>query len=340
MRVLIIGGTNFIGPAVVASLVAGGHDITLFHRGETEPSEPLDVRHIHGDRERIGEYVAEFRRFAPDVVIDMAAMFERHAVATAAALRGIAARAVCISSIDVYRAYGRLHGSEPGALESMPLNEDSPLREKFYPYRGERSGGRMDDYDKILVERVFMADREIAGTVLRLPAVHGERDYQHRLFMEVARMDARRPSIIVPKSALAWRWPRGYVGNVADAIALVATHEHASGRTYHVAEHATMTQVEWVRAVGRVAGWSGEIVAMPDDMLPKHLRIPNNFAQDLVVDSSRIRRELGYVERVSLDDGIAAAIAWERAHPPENVERMLDYAAEDAALAKLARTGR
>ena len=41
MRVLIIGGTNFIGPAVVASLVAGGHDITLFHRGETEPIDPV-----------------------------------------------------------------------------------------------------------------------------------------------------------------------------------------------------------------------------------------------------------------------------------------------------------
>ena len=41
-------------------------------------------------------------------------------------LRGVARRLVVISSQDVYRAYGRFHGKEPGPLEPLPVTEDSP----------------------------------------------------------------------------------------------------------------------------------------------------------------------------------------------------------------------
>ncbi len=57
----------------------------------------------------------------------------------------------------------------------MPLTEESPLREHLYPFRGPtpRSDDDprqwLDDYGKILVERVVMGDPDLPGTVLRLP---------------------------------------------------------------------------------------------------------------------------------------------------------------------------
>lgn len=126
MRVLVIGGTNFIGPAVVDRLVAAGHRVTLFHRGSSESEPAPDVSHIHGDRQAIDDFRAEFARFGPDVVLDMAPMSGDDAGAVMRACRGIAKRVVAISSADVYRAYGRLHRSEPGPIEPMPLMEDSP----------------------------------------------------------------------------------------------------------------------------------------------------------------------------------------------------------------------
>jgi len=52
------------------------------------------------------------------------------------------------------------------------------------------------------------------------------------------------------------------------------------------------------------------------------------------VDSSRIRRELGYEERVSLDEALKRTIAWERANPPKEIDpKEFDYAGEDAFLA-------
>jgi hypothetical protein len=47
---------------------------------------------------------------------------------------------------------------------------------------------------------------------------------------------------------------------------------------------------------------------------------------------------LGFAERVSRDEGIARAVEWERAHPPERIDpRWIDFAAEDAALAAMGR---
>jgi hypothetical protein len=55
-----------------------------------------------------------------------------------------------------------------------------------------------------------------------------------------------------------------------------------------------------------------------------------------VVDTTRIREELGYTEPVSRDEALRRTVAWERAHPPEEVDpQAFDYAAEDALLAEL-----
>jgi len=340
MRVLVIGGTNFIGPVVVAELRAGGHEVAVFHRGETEHADTPGVTHIHGDRERIAESGADFRRFAPEVVLDMACMFERDARAAVDTMRGLARRAVVVSSVDVYRAYGRMHGSEPGPVEPLPLTEESPLREKLHPYRGERSDGRMDDYDKIPVERAYMSEPELPGTVIRLPVVHGEGDYQRRLFMEVRRIEAGRPYILVQEDAAAWRWARAYVGNVARAIALVTTDERAAARVYNAPVDPPLTQREWLVACARIAGWRGEIVEVPAELMPAHLRQPVNFAQSIVVDDSRIRGELGYTDAVPPAEGMRRAIEWECAQPAGKASaKYLDFDAEDAAVAVMRARG-
>ena len=50
MNIFVIGGTRFVGPHVVRRLVDAGHNVTVFHRGETEADLPPAVCHIYGDR--------------------------------------------------------------------------------------------------------------------------------------------------------------------------------------------------------------------------------------------------------------------------------------------------
>lgn len=331
MRVLVIGGTRFIGPHVVRFLHDLGHSVTLFHRGRTQADLPVGIDRILGDRRNLADFATTFRASAPQVVLDMIPMTEQDAREVVQAFRGLARRVVAISSQDVYRAYGLLQGIETGPLEPVPLTEEAPLRRSRFPYRGLGEG--LQDYDKILVERVVMGDPDLAGTVLRLPMVYGPGDPQRRLFPLLKRMDDGRPAILLEERLAQWRWTRGYVVNVAWAIALAVTREEAAGRVYNVGEAGALSTAAWVRAIGQAAGWAGRVVTVPQDRLPDSLRSPGNYAQDVVVDTTRIRRELGYTERVPRAGALRRTVAWERAHPPERVDpAQFDYAAEDRVL--------
>ena len=343
MRILVIGGSGFIGPYVVRGLASQGQQVAVFHRGQSKAVLPAGVESIKGDRRVLVDSLAEFRRFSPEVVVDFILSNEKQARVTMDVFRGIAGRVVALSSGDVYRACGVLHGFEPGPLQEVPLTEESELRTQPQPYRREAMErvrkafpSIEEDYDKIPVERVVMSDSEIAGTVLRLPMVYGPGDPLHRLFPIVKRIDDRRPAILIQADAAEWRGPRGYVENVAAGIALAATSHQARGRIYNLAQPEAFSELEWAQNVGRVAGWEGTVVTVPHSRTPAHLRVPYNSAQHWTMSSARIREELGFVEPVPLDEGLRRTIAWERANPPRNVDAaQFDYAAEDAALAGL-----
>ena len=344
MKVLLIGGSGFIGSHVARQLAEGGHQVAVFHRGQATIAVRDGVRQILGDRKALSNSVAEFRRFAPDVVVDFILSSEGQAIELMNATRGIAGRIVALSSGDVYRAAGILHGLEPGPLQPVPLTEESELRTHRRPYPPEALAMLRnvfawldDDYDKIPVEQVVMGDSEIRGTVLRLPMIYGPGDPLHRLHPILKRMDDGRPAILMQEELAQWRGLRGYVENVAAAIALAVVSPQAAGRIYNVAALEAFSELEWAQNVGRVAGWKGTVLALPKQQTPPHLQIPYNAAQHWTASSARIREELGYREPISLDAGLERTIAWERANPPAAIDpKQFDYAAEDAALAAVA----
>jgi nucleoside-diphosphate-sugar epimerase len=268
----------------------------------------------------------------------MAAYIEREAQAVIAVFKGIARRVVALSSIDVYRAFGRLQGIEPGPPDPVPLREDAPLRETLYPDRRVVDG--IHDHDKILVERVVMGDADLPGTVLRLPMVYGPSDHMHRLLYYVKRMDDRRPAILLDEDIARHRATHGFVENVAAAIVLATTTEGAAGRIYNVGEELAVSEADWVRAIGRAAGWTGEVVVLSRERLPVALRWwgDADTNQDWVSDTTRIRTELGFRDLVPQDEVLSRTVAWERANPSKDYPSdMFDYTAEDAVLAAVAR---
>jgi nucleoside-diphosphate-sugar epimerase len=341
MNILVLGGTGFIGPYAIRDLVGQGHQVAVFHRGRSIARLPDGVREILGDRCELGNLTAEFRRFSPDVVVDFILSSERQAKLTMDVFRGIAGRVVALSSGDVYRACAILHGLDDGPLQAVPLTEESELRRQSKVYRDEVMAvvRKMfhwidEEYDKIPVERVVMSDPQLPGTVLRLPMTYGPVDHAHRLYPYLKRMDDVRPAILIQEDAARWRGPRGYVENVAAAIALAAIAPQAVGRIYNIAEQESFSEQEWARKIAEVTGWKGAIIATPKEATPAHLRLPYNSAQHWTMSSDRIRRELGFAERVLLDVALERTIAWERENPPAQLDpKQFDYAAEDLALA-------
>lgn len=336
MRVLILGGTAFTGPHIARELRQAGHEVGVFHRGKTETVLPEGVRDLRGDIKLLLDHTSELRGFEPEVVIHMVTVTAQDAWNCLTVFRGVARRIIVITSQDVYRAYGRLIRKEEGPPDPTPLSEDAPLRTKLYPYR--EPGGGADqpyfDYDKILVERILQSEPGLPATILRYPMVYGPGDRQHRFFAELKRMDDGRPAILIDAALAGWRWTKGYSEDMAHAVFLAATREEAAGRVYNVGEENAVTQAEWIERLGRAAGWTGRVVLVPSDRIPKHLANDMDTGQFLVTDTRRIRAELGYAEPTPPAEALRRTIEWERVHPPEAFElASFDYAAEDAALA-------
>src|SRR2546429_259655 len=255
--------------------------------------------------------------------------------------RGATRRVVMLSSIDVYRAVAVSQGTESGPLQEVPLTEESELRRSLHPYPPESVQVLRkifpwvtDDYDKIPAERMVMNDRELPGTVLRLPMVYGPGDPLHRFYPVVKRIVDGRRHIIFPETFAAWRSPRGYVENVAAAIALAATDERAARRIYNVCEEPSFSELEWARKIAAAMLWDGDFVVLPIEHTPRHLQKPGNAAQHWTASSARIRQELGYKEPVAIEEAIRRTIRWERENPPASAFlAQFDYSAEDAAVA-------
>jgi nucleoside-diphosphate-sugar epimerase len=283
MRILLIGGTGFVGPYVARELDGLGHDVTVFHRGEHESALLPSVRHL-----RSPQAAMPVLRFPPDllragfeIVIHMIAMGEADAHACVQSFTGRARRLVVLSSGDVYRAYGRFTGLEPGPVHEGLLTENSPLRGTLYPYRAlAKSPDELNYfYEKILVEREALGQADLPATVLRLPKVYGPGG------------NAELATIYGYRNHPTWRWTHGYVENVAAAIVLAALHPAAANRIFNVGEVYTPTTGERLKS-------------LPPSTLPAVETKGHDFRHNLAYDTTRIRNELGYSEPVSYEEGL------------------------------------
>jgi nucleoside-diphosphate-sugar epimerase len=347
MRILVIGGTGFLGGPLVRALRGDGHEVAIFHRGEQCAGD--EVGHFHGDRREMEAYGPAMTRFAPEVVVDLICGSGAAARRTLRVLAAPRRRMVLISSLDVYRAWAVFHGVDRGPIEPAPQSETARLRSSsgLYPaatlaHLRRLHPWMMEGYDKLGMERAATAWPAAPGawlTILRLPPLYGPGDPHRRLYALWRRMRDGRGAILLPRGWAEWRSPRGYVINMAHGVALAVTNPRAAGRVYNLADAGNFSEAEWATAVGQVAGWRGRVVVASPAHMPPHLRVTAVTAvtaQHCAADTSRIRQELGYREPVSREEAIRATLIHERDHPPVNADPgLFDYAAEDAVLSGL-----
>jgi nucleoside-diphosphate-sugar epimerase len=313
VKILILGGTGFIGRHLTCHLLMSGHEVAVFQRGKRDVDFPGPVLHIHGDRNRLNEHASAFAAFAPEVVVDLIAFTEADAISAVDVFANKVDRLVCVSSMDVYQAYGCFRRLESGAPGSRLLAEDAPLRTALFPYRAAAAGKSdlLFNYEKILVERRVLANDRLPAVVLRLPQVFGPHDSQHRLRAYLTRMDSQE-NIVLSEAKARWRWTRGYVEDIAHGLALAALKRDAVGQIFNLGEKEADAEIDWIRRIGRAAEWKGEIEVVAEELLPEELAEPYDWNYDLAGDTRRIRQTLGYEELVSPEEAMARSVRWER----------------------------
>lgn len=331
MRVAILGGTTFIGPAIVEALLAAGHEVVTISRGRRHTIDPPPAPARICDRRDEAALKALLAELRPEVLVDTCAL-DRAGAAGAVRALPAGTRAVVLSSMDVYRAFGTVLAEAP-ATDPLPLDETSPVRAERYPYRDQPrpAGAEVDlaQYEKLDVEEEYAAAN---AAVLRLPMVFGERDPKRREELLLRRVRARRRRI--PIGAGTFLWTRGWVRDVAAAVRLAVERPEVAGVTLNVGERRTWTIRQWLEELLAAAEWEAELVAVPDERVPEDLALTRSVAQHLLVDSTRARELLGWTDS-DPREALRASVRWHLAHAPEaDQARAPDaFAADERALA-------
>ena len=119
-RILILGGTGFLGPATIEAAQARGHHITMFNRGKTRPDLFPGVERLQGDRDpKKGEGLKALETGTWDAVIDNSAYYPRMVAASAGLLAPRVKQYLIISSISAYKEPNPVDGTEDAPLATM-----------------------------------------------------------------------------------------------------------------------------------------------------------------------------------------------------------------------------
>jgi nucleoside-diphosphate-sugar epimerase len=315
MRIALLGGTRFIGAAILEELVNNGHDVTLAHRGNTERDDLPEVDHAHFDRHDVDALRDMLVHAGAEVLVDTCAYTRADAESAVAALPD-GVRHVVLSSQDVYRQFHRLRQGLPPS-DPLPLDESSPTRTgaEMYLFRGEDlpagvGASSMDDYENLDVEEVVLVN---GATVLRLPMVYGERDPLRREEFVLRHVRSGADRIMVGAGTLLWT--KAWVRDVARAVRLAVESDAGDGMPLNIGERRTIPVLGWVHAILAAAGHEAEVVVVPDDRLDDDMRVTGAVSQHILVDSSKARRVLGWND-TDPADAIRASVAWHLANPP------------------------
>jgi nucleoside-diphosphate-sugar epimerase len=327
MRIVVLGGTRFIGRAIVDALLRHGHDVLVVHRGRHHTPGLPAVPHLHCDRRNLFAHRDQLAAFGADALIDTAAMTAQDA---GAVLSGVPlpSRLLVLSSMDVYRAFtGVWTGS---VTDAVPLTEDSPLRDGDPPDRGIVPPGYdydPDAADNLLVEQAYHVH---GATVCRLPMVYGPYDYNRREDFILRRLRAGRAEI--PIGTGTFLWSRGYVSELAEGVSRAIEDDASAGETYLLCEAKCASIELWARQIIDAADRDAELVRVPDHLLPPDLELSGSIPQHLLGDPHKAGRRLSW-HHGDPAARVADSVAWHLAQLPQADRQATDWSADDAALA-------
>jgi 2'-hydroxyisoflavone reductase len=258
MRLLVLGGTRFVGWAVVADALGRGWEVATFHRGLSGP-DVTGVRSIRGDRTRANDVALLAEEGPWDAVVDTSGFVPREVLAVCERLEPVVGRYVFMSTVSVYRGWPVEPLSEASEVLYCPPDagpdygedvEDGPTK-----YGYQKSGC------ELAVIQTFGGGR---SAVLRPGVVLGPREYVGRLAWWLQRV-AAGGRVLAPGSPDRSIQPVD-VRDLA-AFALAAAEQDVSGAYNVAAPVGRETFGGMLAACAEATGSDAEFVWVSDDQL-------------------------------------------------------------------------
>lgn len=327
MKVLVIGGTSFIGRLLVEELVRGGHDVAILHR---RPKHEFGrrVENIMADRNDADAVKEELstRRF--EVVFDNAYDWERGTTAAQveATVRAAGDRITRYLFMSSVAAYG----------DGLNHKESDPLAPDYHA----------DPYvrHKATTERLLFRMHSHSGlpvVTFRPPFVYGPNNpfYREQFFWD--RLRAGRPVVIPGDGHRLMQF--AYVHDVVQAMVRAMIEPRAIGEAFNVGDTKPLTQVEVVEKLAKASNTEATLARIPRDVIQQNggsvMEEPYYFGE--YFDLAPITMNIGKVTRVlkmkltPFDVGLKETYRWyTRNHKP----RTAGFEFDDKLLS-LAKTG-
>src|SRR5437763_3351419 len=313
MRVLVVGGTEFISLHLVRALLRDRHEVVVLNRGRKPGRVAAGVKTIVADRK---DHAALRRVLAGERVDGLVDI--TYAPTTGDDVRALLAALGDRVGHAIFVSTGRVHDH---ALP-IPYDEDTPRS----LYWGEYAKNKIDGEDAYL-------GSGRPATVVRPTHVFGPLNTRNNETFFFDRLARGRP-VLVP-GAGGWLRQFGHVEDLADAMAAMLGNRAAFGRAYNVTGEESVSQVGFVEVIADVMNRPLTLVLAPTPSDGP----PAPFGQNLTYDchavhtTARVRTELGLRPRYTLAAGLARTLEW---YLREGLDkRAIDFGAEDALLRSL-----
>lgn len=322
MRVLILGGTRFLGPFVVNELLRRQCDVAVLSRAPVGGNAESFVRERYdgpvqcyiGDASDIARLQEALRVWRPDAVVDMLHHDPNHAAVVAESCGGLP-RTVHLSCATVY-----------GPWPICPVDEET---ETIRPELAAPEVAAQLAADAVVLEAV--AANRLSATIVRLPALYGPRDPRCAEWFFARRVLDERRRIALPDGGLAI-CHRGFVQNMAWGIVQALTASKAAGQVYNLGEEKLYTLAQLARGVARALDYEWELYSVPGHLWAT----PYNHTTFL--DLRKARVHLRYKDRMIPRDGLELTLAWLCQRPRRDdwswpgIAAPFEYAREDELI--------
>lgn len=295
MRVLVLGGSGFLGLHLTLAAWAAGYEVWWLNRARTPPPLPFEVPTLRADRDDPASLTRVLATHRIEALVDASGYRPEQVEPVVAAVTGRVLRYVFLSSVAVY---------------GPPVRAGAAMR------REDEAGGRVTPYGeaKRACEAVLLdahRTRGLPATVLRLAPVFGPWDWKCRELAYLRRVRAL-PAVPLPEGG------RRLV-HLLDARHFAATvvrllgNSGGVGGTYNLATGEPVTLRRYVTTLATALGPVPDVVAVPPDRwaalpLEERRRWPYAKPYDQAYDVSRIR-ELTH-DQGDLDAGLRETARW------------------------------
>jgi nucleoside-diphosphate-sugar epimerase len=266
MRVLVLGGSGYVGHRLTERLVERGDEVAVVSRGILHPTILDSVEHIQVDRKDREAFEAAFRNRQYDAVMDNIAYELGDAESSIRAFRGRIGQYLYTSTMAVYDGskMGRPVRESDDSVAHL-LTEAEVTNSALHP-----NPARALTYTngKRQVETAFQDNsHDFPFTSLRAPIVVGPDDRTQRIWWFVQRIQDGGP-LVYPD------WGRGrvfqvvYADDLAGAFMAALGNPAAYNRAFNIAQPEVMSPESWIDGLAAGLGTKARCVRIPEDLIP------------------------------------------------------------------------